>query len=68
MGSACKPPTRHERTSGVTKEELRELLKENLTVNVFQKTETDWESGEIRVTISFDGETICEDFDYVFNR
>lgn len=52
----------------MTKEELRELLKENMTVNVFQKAETDWECGEIRVTISFDGETICEDFDYVFNR
>lgn len=52
----------------MTKAEMLEMLKENLTVNVYQKSETDWESGEIRVSIHFDGELICEDFDYVFNR
>jgi len=52
----------------MTKEELLDLLKENLTISVDHKTETDWESGEIRVSILFDGETVCEGFDYVFNR
>lgn len=48
----------------MTKEELLDLLKENLTISVDHKTETE----EIRVSILFDGETVCEGFDYVFNR
>lgn len=51
----------------MTKDDLLEMLKENLTVNVEHKAEGEWTSGEIRVTILFDGETICEGYDYVFN-
>lgn len=51
----------------MSKEELLELLKENLTINVDHKAESEWASGEIRVTILFDGETICEGYDYVFS-
>lgn len=52
----------------MTKEGLLEMLKENLTVAIEHKAETDWESGELRVSILFDGEKICEDWSYVFNR
>lgn len=52
----------------MTKEELLDLLKENLTISVDHKAEDSWGSAEMRVSILFDGETICEGFDYVFNN
>ena len=51
----------------IGKEDLLALLKENLTLQVDHKDESEYSSGEIRVTILFDGETVCEGWSYVFN-
>lgn len=50
------------------KYELLVMLKKNLSLKVYHKQETEYENGEIRVTIFFDGIPLCEDFDYVYNR